>query len=57
MPNIYKYAVIIIIDIEQLMIKNNTYNIAEQHVGHVRTSLCGHTPRDRHSKIIYLVQK
>ena len=49
MPNIYKYAVIIIIDIEQLMINHNTYNIAEHYVGHVRTSLCGHAPCDRQS--------
>ena len=33
-----------IIDIKQLMITHNTYNIAEQYVGHVRTRLCGHAP-------------
>ena len=48
-----------IIDIEQLMINHNTYNIAEQYVWHVRTCLdtpiCGHAPRDRQTKIIYSI--
>ena len=47
----------VIIDIEQLMVNHNTYNIAEQYMGHVRTRLCEHAPRDRQSKIFDLVQK
>ena len=50
-----QYLKILRIDIKQLMINHDTYNIAEQYVGHVRTRLCGHAPRDRQSKIIYLL--
>ena len=33
-----------IIDIEQLVINHNTYNIAEQYVGHVRMRTCPSRP-------------